>query len=81
MTPETRQIVRRYILNDFNGFIDRLVEATNITTFRQEELAKAREMNIRQISKFIKHADIELSPESIETLSEFDLPEPEEFEV
>ena len=79
MTPEIRGIVRRYILHDFNGFIDRLVEATNLTTFKQEEFQLAQDMEQRRLCKLVEQAGIELSPESMATLHETDLPE--EFEV
>ena len=75
MTHETRGIVRRYILGDFNGFIDRLVAATNLTTFKQEEFAAAKDYDRRRICKLVENAGIELSDESLAVLHEADLPE------
>jgi len=77
MTSETRQIIRRYILNDFTGFIDRLVAATNLATFKQEEFRLAQEMEQRRLCKLVEAARLELSEESMMTLHEADLPEPE----
>jgi hypothetical protein len=77
MTPETRQIVRRYILSDFNGFIDRLIAATNLAAFKADEFQDAKDFDQRRICKLLENAGIELSAESMEILHETDLPEPE----
>ncbi len=75
MIPETRGIVRRYILNDLNGFIDAMVAATSMATFKQEQFAKAQALEQRRICKQVEAAGIELSVESMATLHEADLPE------
>jgi len=84
MTPARRKIIRRYIMSDFNGFIDRLAEATNIATFKQTEFDGALALEQRRVCRLIEQAGIELSEDSMRALHAADLPteavseEPEE---
>jgi len=74
MTDEMRQIVRRYILHDLNGFIDAVIAATNMTDFKQWAIGEARALEQRRICKEVEHLGIDLSDQSMTILHEADLP-------
>ncbi len=71
MEHTLRAIVRTYVQNNTNEFIDKLEAATSMVQFKQWVVDEARQDKQRKIAKQVDELGLELSEESTGILHEY----------
>ena len=72
ISPVLRQMIRAFIMNNMNMFIDKALESTSMSEFKSWVKDEALYFRQRQVAQHVDELGLDISEESNATLHEHD---------